>query len=161
MRRRETQTLVAAVLLALLGLLNPGTEAAAAAASAASASTGCTSDLDCRLNGKCVGGTCQCSAAWRGANCSTLNLQPTASSADLRQPGISTWGMGMVHANGEWHGYFAEMEKGCGLTSWQTNSLIVRDRFAVPLCVQGRLLSPRLLKLTLQHSRPAGCWHWC
>ena len=159
MRRRETQTLVAAVLLALLGLLNPGTEAAAAAASAASASTGCTSDLDCRLNGKCVGGTCQCSAAWRGANCSTLNLQPTASSADLRQPGISTWGMGMVHANGEWHGYFAEMEKGCGLTSWQTNSLIVRDRFAVPLCVQGRLLSPRLL--TLQHSRPAGCWHWC
>eukprot|EP01046_Picozoa_sp_COSAG06_P097055 COSAG06_NODE_43165_length_374_cov_1.312727_1_plen_70_part_01 len=70
MRRRETQTLVAAV---LLGLLNPGTEAAAAAASAASASTGCTSDLDCRLNGKCVGGTCQCSAAWRGANCSTLN----------------------------------------------------------------------------------------
>ena len=101
------------LLLRLLSLLG-GTAAVA----------GCSSDLDCRLNGVCTAGACVCTAAWRGANCSTLALQPTAAMGDLRQPNVSTWGMGSVHVGGQWHGYFAEMEEGCGLTSWQSNSLI-------------------------------------
>ena len=47
--------------------------------SASSLPTGgapCTADGDCQLNGLCTAGGCVCDAAWKGANCSTLNLQP-------------------------------------------------------------------------------------
>ena len=88
------------------------------------ASAGCATDLDCALNGKCTAGACVCAPAWRGPGCQTLALQPAPPTSDLRLPNVSTWGMGTVHTHGAWHGFFAEMEEGCGLTAWETNSLI-------------------------------------
>lgn len=32
--------------------------------------------------------------------------------------------MGSVRVGGQWHGFFSEMEGHCGLTAWETNSLI-------------------------------------
>jgi hypothetical protein len=85
----------------------------------------CTNNLDCRLNGNCTSsGVCICSPAWTGPECATLNLQPTAPTGDLKLPNVSTWGMGSVRVGGKWHGFFSEMEEHCGLTAWETNSLI-------------------------------------
>eukprot|EP01052_Picozoa_sp_SAG31_P039082 SAG31_NODE_5345_length_2595_cov_1.212340_2_plen_550_part_01 len=92
----------------------------------------CSSDLDCRLNGHCTAGICRCSPSWIGADCSQLNLQDASPTADLRLPNISTWGMGTIFTAGEYHGYFAEMEANCGLTSWETNSLIAHAVAASP-----------------------------
>ena len=41
----------------------------------------CSSELDCGLNGDCIGGACACDAAWRGATCTELNLVPLAPDA--------------------------------------------------------------------------------
>lgn len=61
-----------------------------------------------------------------------MNLLPTGATGDLRLPNVSTWGMTVIppRAGGadksahlgadtgtEWHGFYAEMTRGCGLTS--------------------------------------------
>ena len=56
-----------------------------------------------------------------------MNLLPTGKTGDLRLANVSTWGMTVLPkraGDAEWHGLFAEMSRGCGLTSWETNSLI-------------------------------------
>ena len=93
----------------------------------------CSSALDCRLNGRCTdAGVCACAPSWTGADCSRLALQPGPASGDLRLPNVSTWGMGTVYHGSQWHGYFAEMEDHCGLTSWETNSLIAHAVASTP-----------------------------
>ena len=76
----------------------------------------------------CEGGACKCDAAWRGPACGELNFKPTNKAEGvLRIPNVSTWGMTVLpkqSTDAEWHGLFAEMSRGCGLTSWETNSLI-------------------------------------
>ena len=120
----------------------------------AATSAPCTTDLDCSLNGVCAAGECACDAAWGGPVCAVLRLLPTASSGDLRLNGTSTWGMSVIPPRGDrgdggngtagtWHGYFAEMAYGCGLTSWETNSFIshaVADSPAGPWVVEDRAL---------------------
>jgi len=45
----------------------------------AAAKPSCTSALNgCQLNGACVAGACVCDKGWQGADCGTLNLDPTA-----------------------------------------------------------------------------------
>ena len=96
--------------------------------SSSSSSSSCTTNLNCSLNGVCEDGACKCDAAWRGTACGELNFKPTnKATGDLRIPNVSTWGMTVLPkqpADAEWHGLFAEMSRGCGLTSWETNSLI-------------------------------------
>ena len=145
--------LLAALLAVHVQCCNAATTAAttAAAAAATTAATAvCTTALNCSLNGVCdaATGSCACDAAWRGPACATLALLPTGPHGDLRLTNTSTWGMTVfalpanttagshpasvdrdprVATEGgawEWHGLFAEMSKGCGLTSWETNSII-------------------------------------
>ena len=86
------------------------------------------------LNGICnvTTGHCHCDAAWQGPACAELALLPTSATGDLRLPNVSTWGMSVLYHSGEWHGYFAEMSRGCGLTSWTTNSFVSHATAATP-----------------------------
>ena len=58
----------------------------------------CRSHLECQLNGVCdlPSAACRCDPAWKGPNCSALNLLPTSATGDLRIPDVSTWGMTWV-----------------------------------------------------------------
>lgn len=88
---------------------------------------GCTTDVDCNLNGQCISGACQCDPAWKGTTCDSLNLLPAQEVASYREPKTATWGANIVHneADDTYHIWFAEMVNHCGLTSWLHNSQIV------------------------------------
>ena len=102
----------------------------------------CASSLDCSYNGECDAGSglCSCDAAWGGPRCSELQLLPV----DAAHPGlrlvdadgrnVSTWGAPMLRdpATGTWHAWASEMEYGCGINSWETNSHIVHATAAQP-----------------------------
>lgn len=107
----------------------------AAAAQDVACPAGCSSDLDCSLNGACDAsrGVCACDAAWSGPCCSSLNLLPaTVAASGYRQPNTSTWGGNIIASAGAFHMLIAEMAPAdnvtgagsCGLTTWGTNSQI-------------------------------------
>jgi hypothetical protein len=98
---------------------------------------------DCSFNGECdaPSGLCRCDAAWGGPRCSELQLLPV----DAQRPGlrltdaasgrnVSTWGAPMLldSASGTWHAWASEMERGCGINAWVTNSHIVHATAAAP-----------------------------
>ena len=72
--------------------------------------------------------------------CGELQLLPV----DAEHPGlrlvdadgrnVSTWGAPMLRdpATGTWHAWASEMEYGCGINSWETNSHIVHATAAQP-----------------------------
>ena len=94
----------------------------------------CASDADCSYNGICKrgsgGASCACSPAWRGSQCSTLNLLPARPDAGLNASDaggpLSSWG-GTVLAgdDGKWHMHVAEFVGQCGFNGWATNSRVV------------------------------------
>ena len=102
----------------------------------------CESAFDCSFNGECepATGSCKCDAAWGGPRCGELNLLPV----DPAHPGlrfvdeagrnVSTWGAPMLRddATGVWHAWASEMEQGCGINSWRTNSHIVHATAPAP-----------------------------
>ena len=75
-------------------------------------------DGRCSLNGRLVGNSCACSAAWIGEQCELLDLLPTPAGADydVRQAtGLSTWGASIVQVKDlSWHMYLSEFKEGCG-----------------------------------------------
>lgn len=97
---------------------------------------------DCSYNGACgaSSGTCTCDAAWGGPRCAELQLLPV----DPERPGlrltdaagrnVSTWGAPMLRdaATNTWHAWASEMEEGCGINSWTTNSHVVHATAAAP-----------------------------
>jgi len=96
----------------------------------------CTSDLSCNLNGVCINGQCVCDAAWEASNCSVLALRPLLPEAEAgfnltnatTGEHVSTWGGPVLQVPGDdarWHMHAALMDRGCGLTSWMSNSLVV------------------------------------
>eukprot|EP00936_MAST-01D_sp_MAST-1D-sp1_P002992 g2992.t1 len=96
---------------------------------------GCESDLDCSLNGECtVAGVCDCDAAWEGEQCERFAQLPVPASADIKQPNVSTWGSGTLQrrVNGQFHMYAAEFVGHCGVTTWQTNSLVAHFTASEP-----------------------------
>eukprot|EP01079_Euglenida_sp_SAG-EU17-18_P000983 gene983-2602_t len=86
----------------------------------------CKRDADCQLNGMCTDGSCKCDPAWKGANCSTLDLRPAALANGLGHLGsnASSWGGGVIHdpITGKWIMFVSQMNMGCGLGTWGTNS---------------------------------------
>lgn len=95
------------------------------------ANVGCETDLDCSLNGRCTAaGVCECKPAWRGWQCSTLNLLPARPGAGLNTSDVggplSSWG-GTVNLgdDGKYHMHVAQFVKHCGFNSWATNSRVV------------------------------------
>ena len=97
-----------------------------------SPSAPCRSDWDCSLNGVCspLTSTCSCDAPWTAApDCSSLSFLPAPASRGYPWPlspahNTTTWGGSVVQDNstGTFHMFVAEMEGGCSLASWQTNS---------------------------------------
>eukprot|EP01051_Picozoa_sp_SAG22_P017358 SAG22_NODE_2657_length_2331_cov_1.494624_2_plen_502_part_00 len=104
----------------------------------------CEGPADCSFNGKCSedvsgggsggGGGCACQPAWGGVRCGELQLLPVdASRPGFRQvdsttgENTSTWGAPLLwdEVSQLWHGWASEMEHGCGINAWETNSQIV------------------------------------
>jgi hypothetical protein len=104
--------------------------AAAASASSSASSSGCTTDEDCQLLGRCVASACQCPPAWSGSpDCSTLSLLPAPKPAAYGwAPNVTTWGGNIIPDPSSnpptlYHLFVAEMAEGCGLDTWQSNSV--------------------------------------
>jgi len=100
---------------------------------ASAVTRGCSSDLDCSLNGACVQGTCICDAAWGGESCGQLQLLP----ADLTEGydhltrtfdnnSVASWGATQVVGDdGLYHTYVGELTGHCGIEGYETNEQIV------------------------------------
>lgn len=86
----------------------------------------CKNAGDCSLGGQCIDGKCICWPTWTGVNCSILSLQPTQRVGAWYRPGVeSSWGGSVIQDGNKYHMFAADMEKKCGLNSWQHNSRIV------------------------------------
>jgi hypothetical protein len=115
-----------ALALAALSLL-PSTTSSASAPLLTSSST----DEDCNLNGLCdpTSHSCTCLPMWTGADCGTVNVGRALGpdGALYHRPNTSSWCAGVVYeAEAKvWHAYVAVMSLGCGLNSWQRNSVIL------------------------------------
>lgn len=96
------------------------------AALAAASASACTSDDACNLNGVCVAGACACDAAWTGATCGLLDVDPleVGASGMNELPRSSSWGGSVVFAaeDGLFHMFFSEILGHCPMASWGTNS---------------------------------------
>eukprot|EP01065_Artemidia_motanka_P004617 TRINITY_DN121_c0_g1_i3.p1 TRINITY_DN121_c0_g1~~TRINITY_DN121_c0_g1_i3.p1 ORF type:complete len:409 (+),score=155.10 TRINITY_DN121_c0_g1_i3:61-1227(+) len=118
-----------------------------AAAAVAAAAVGCSSDLDCSLNGVCTGGKCECDAAWNGTACeklATLLRTPGHIPAYGYKPNITSWGGGMYKADdGLYHLFVSEMADDhgnfCGLKQWQSHSRIAHAVAKDPMDVFKRV----------------------
>ena len=87
----------------------------------------CTDDFDCSLGGRCVQSVCNCFRAWKGVNCSELNLQASRNVRAFDRPhNQSSWGGSVIWDNETqmFHMFAADMTDHCGLDSWQHNSAI-------------------------------------
>jgi len=87
---------------------------------------GCTSGVDCQLNGVCDKTQCHCDQGWSGPWCEKLDLVPAKINSGFRQETVSTWGGNIIKEGDTYHGFFSEMGGHCGLTSWAKNSRVVR-----------------------------------
>jgi hypothetical protein len=99
-------------------------KAAEAAAVATPTSEGCTSDIECSLNGACRDGACVCDPGWIGTSCSALDLLPARKAAGYKMPGRSSWGGSVIRANGTYHMFVEELVNGCGLNTYARNMRI-------------------------------------
>lgn len=101
-------------------------------AAAAAPAVGCTSEMDCQLNGACTdGGACVCDKGWRGSDCGTLHLDPTAQVAYgyTNESKFSSWGGGppvFDEASGKYQLLVTEIAGHCGMSSWARHSTSVR-----------------------------------
>ena len=81
-----------------------------------------------RLGGQglCTAGRCVCDPAWKGANCSVLNVLPAKLQNGFGHLGSnrSSWGAGVLQdpASKKWIMQVDEMNMGCGLGTWGQNS---------------------------------------
>ena len=95
--------------------------------------SGCTSDLDCQLNGVCEQAKCRCDAAWTGDDCGTLQLKP--GKLAYAPDDATAWGGGPPvkdEATGKWILFVTEIANHCGLSEWQHMSTVVRATGASP-----------------------------
>ena len=109
----------------------------------------CSSDEDCSLNGVCdsATGECECDKPWHGAtDCSRLVFKPAPVSScgkacayhAMAQQNTS-WGGSVLHHNGTYFMAAAEMEGGCTLGQWQTNSQVALAVSSTPLAPYSKL----------------------
>lgn len=96
----------------------------------------CSTDEDCNLNGVCKNGACDCVSFWGGADCGVVQFKPVSAQthgALLPVAGASHWCAGALSdGNGTWHLYSALMARHCGLSTWQSNSVITHATAAAP-----------------------------
>ena len=92
----------------------------------------CANDWDCSLGGECQtpSSTCKCEAQFTGAHCSIMRLRRAKVNNGIQQNSTAahTWGGHAVEdpeRKGKWVGFFSYMAGGCGLNTWQSNSMII------------------------------------
>eukprot|EP00035_Acanthoeca_spectabilis_P004778 m.106857 g.106857 ORF g.106857 m.106857 type:complete len:607 (-) comp12724_c0_seq2:1803-3623(-) len=103
----------------------------------------CLDNSSCSFNGHCDSSTqaCVCRSGWRGPACGELDLLPVSKTQQGYRPtnpdgsNVSSWGMPALWdaTTGEYHGWASEMEYGCGINAWESNSRIVHTVAANPL----------------------------
>ena len=95
---------------------------------AAAAAAGCSSDLDCSLNGVCRQNSCVCDTPWSGPGCATLDFEPAPDGGmyGFGEPfATSSWGGNAIEDSGLWHLFVAEIAgAGCGLHAWAKSSTV-------------------------------------
>eukprot|EP00051_Salpingoeca_urceolata_P010074 m.122744 g.122744 ORF g.122744 m.122744 type:complete len:407 (-) comp16574_c0_seq2:462-1682(-) len=135
---RHVQLLAVVLLVAgtpACGRSSEASRAARAAQTARSPVFGgtCASQLDCSLNGDCVGGRCHCDAAWAAApQCDVLAIEPMDVSTGYHNATYASWGGNVVFADGLYHLFVAQMELHCPLHNWGSNSAIIRATSTKP-----------------------------
>ena len=87
-------------------------------------SASCSTSHDCSLNGECVDKKCTCDVPWKGEKCDVLTIGKAFDS--YRNESEASWGGNIVHVNGTYHLFVAQMALSCGLDHWGTNSMIIR-----------------------------------
>ena len=104
-------------------------------AGCAYAAAACVDASSCSLNGDCVAGACVCDPWWAGSpTCDVLAIKPASRAGGYRNSsGIMSWGgMSVRDDAGAWHLFAAEMINKCPLSSWKTNSRIIRGVGTAP-----------------------------
>jgi hypothetical protein len=113
---------------------------------------------------------CLCLPGWRGATCGELAVLPAVRGAGLHavnSSNLSSWGASIAWdaTSARWQGLFNELVLGCGITSWEANSRIVRastDDLARPFVVEA-VIKPAFGSeptLTRTAAGPAGPGKW-
>ena len=85
---------------------------------------GCSTDMDCQLNGVCnvSSGMCTCTKAWKGDRCELLDTRITHDV--YREKTTSSWGGNALNISGSYHMWVSEFG-GCGMDLWRNASRIV------------------------------------
>ena len=84
----------------------------------------CTSDIDCRLNGACSAGRCECDRGWRGDHCEMLDLQVGSVAygfGNMHSKNTSVWGGGPPVYDDDsklYHLFVTEIAGHCGMSTW-------------------------------------------
>ena len=108
------------------------------------------SDADCNYNGANISGSCVCVRPWIGLLCDMLDLSNvTSESVLLGYQGvandgsaISSWGGSVIlDDDGVSHMYLAEIEGGCGINVWLSNSAVIHASSPDPLTVPFKRVS--------------------
>jgi len=128
-------------------------------AAVVAAAAGCTTDLDCSLNGLCsqqqssssssspveteAEMACVCDVPWIGERCQTMDLQPgEAGLHDIPLcayhgdgPNSTSWGGSVLHSpeDGKYYMWAASMINNCTMDDWTTNSEVVLAKASTPL----------------------------
>lgn len=81
---------------------------------------------ECNLGGFMRDGRCECYPTFSGRHCAQLALRPAETSLAIYRANASSWGGSPVRdeGDGSYHLYFADMQGGCGLQSWECNSAV-------------------------------------
>lgn len=123
----------------------------------------CATNLECTLNGECVSGACVCDAGWGGPTCAVLKL--TVTDPALGHPWgspQSSWGGLPVFdpVGGNWHLFYSQIDRGCGLGAWSTNSRVVHAVSPEPLgpFVDVDVVQPAFSHNVQAFRTPDGVW---
>eukprot|EP01063_Lacrimia_lanifica_P000402 TRINITY_DN101_c0_g1_i1.p1 TRINITY_DN101_c0_g1~~TRINITY_DN101_c0_g1_i1.p1 ORF type:complete len:382 (+),score=129.96 TRINITY_DN101_c0_g1_i1:60-1205(+) len=95
---------------------------------AAALAAGCTTDLDCSLNGVCADNACVCDKGWTAEDCGAFDLGKTVKENGFFATNESSWGgtmlRSMIQPDGQSTMLASHMTEHCGLGAWNTNSEI-------------------------------------
>ena len=103
-------------------------------AATATALGSCKTSVDCQLNGACKQSQCVCDKGWKGEQCGSLNLDPSAQVAYGYDPKMkvtdrfSSWGGGppvKSAEDGKYHLFISELAAHCGMSTWNRMSTSV------------------------------------
>ena len=76
----------------------------------------CSSSIDCHLNGRCVGGACECDTPWGGENCGEMRFKPVSFPQGYGMaPNLTAWGGGAIFDGERYHAFIHVHTHGCPL----------------------------------------------